>query len=237
MIIHDVQQGTEAWLQLRSGIPTASNFDKIFTKSKKKSESQEPYMFALLAERMMGHPRFEFMSAHMQRGVELEAKAVRKFEMEKNVDTYPIGFITNDAKTIGASPDRGIGAGADDDELLEVKVPKDETHAMYLLGSGSVFDKYKVQASGQLWVANRSATSVISFHPEMPSAIVRTERDEPFIRLLEEAVLEFSAKLEKMAAELAERGWLAKPKEPASEYKFSAETDLAFQKWNAGMSN
>ena len=53
MIIHECVQGTTEWLQLRSGIPTASNFEKILTKSGKKSASQERYMFALLAERMM----------------------------------------------------------------------------------------------------------------------------------------------------------------------------------------
>jgi hypothetical protein len=222
MIIHDVVQGTDEWLRIRSGIPTASNFEKILTKSGKKSASQEKYMFALLAERMMGHPRFEYMSAFMQRGTELEAKAVAKYEMMKDTDTFPIGFVTNDAQTVGASPDRGVG----DRGLLEVKVPKDETHAMYLLGSGSVFDEYRVQAYGQLWVAGKDWTDVISFHPEMPAAIVHTEHDEPFIKLLEEAVMEFSAKLEAKALELAEKGWLTKPA-PA----FSPEVDEQFERW------
>lgn len=231
MIIHNVEQGTEAWLQLRAGIPTASNFEKILTKSGKKSTSQERYMFALLAERMMGHPRFEFMSDWMRRGVELEAKAVSKYELLKDVDTVPIGFVTDDAKRYGASPDRLVGEHG----LLQVKVPKDETHAMYLLGSGSVFDEYKVQASGELMVAQKDFNDLISWHPEMPEAIVRTERDEPFIRLLEEAVLEFSEKLETKARELADKGWLAKDK--VKEPVFSKDVDLAYAAWAAGRTN
>lgn len=228
-IIYNCEQGSTEWFALRTGVPTASSFDKILTKSGKKSASQERYMYKLLAERMMSHPCFEFMSDFMKRGKEMEARAVDYFEMQKNVDTYPIGFIGNDAKTWGASPDRGIG----EDGLLEVKVPKDETHAMYLLGSGSVLDEYRVQAFGQLWVSGRSYTEVISWHPEMPKAIVRTERDEAFIRLLEEAVLEFSAKLEAKALELAEKGWLTKKSEPV----FSKETDKAYEAWMAGQSN
>ncbi len=226
MIIHDVKQGTEEWRKLRAGIPTASSFDKIITKSGKRSDSQEPYMFALLAERMMGHPRWQFMSDLMERGQEQEHRAVEKYEYLKDVETYPIGFITDDNQRFGASPDRGIG----EDGLLEVKVPKDETHAMYLLGSGSVLDKYKVQAFGQLWVSGRSYTDVISYHPEMPEALIHTERDEKFIAILEELVLEFSAKLEAKALELAEKGWLKPPK---PEHVFSPETNAAFLEWQA----
>ncbi len=224
MKIWDCVQGSEEWFRLRTGIPTASSFDRILTKSGKKSASQERYMFKLLAERMMGHPCFEFMSDFMQRGKELESKAVDYFEMQKGIDTFPIGFITDDKQWFGASPDRGIG----EDGLLEVKVPKDETHATYLLGSGSVLDDYRVQAYGQLWVSGRAYTEVISWHPEMPKAIIHTERDEKFIALLEEAVLEFSAKLEAKSLELEERGWMEK-KAP---YQFPAETDEAFERWN-----
>lgn len=232
MIVHDVQQGSTEWLRLRCGIPTASNFSNILTKSGKRSASAEKYMFALLAEKMMGHPRFEFMSEFMKRGIEQEERAVAKYEYLKDVETFPIGFITNDTQTIGASPDRGIKQL--ERNLLEVKCPKDETHAMYLLGSGSVFDEYRVQAYGQLWVAEKDVTDVISYHAEMPAAIVRTERDEPFIKLLEEAVLEFSAKLEAKAKELVEKGWMKTAQVKDAPPVFDKETDLAYAAWSKG---
>ncbi len=188
-------------------------------------------MFALLAERMMGHPRFEFMSEWMKRGIELEGKAVSYYELQNDIDTVAVGFITDDLKRWGCSPDRLVGQRG----LLQVKVPKDETHAMYLLRSGSVFDKYKVQASGELMVSGKDFNDLISWHPEMPKAIVHTERDEPFIKLLEEAVMEFSAKLEAKSLELAERGWMPKPAN--AEPVFSKETDLAYAAWMAGQSN
>lgn len=190
-------------------------------------------MFALLAERMMGHPRFQFMSEWMERGKELEGKAISKYELLKDVDTVAVGFGTNDAGTVGASPDRLVGENG----LLEVKVPKDETHAMYLLGSGSVFDDHKVQALGQIWVFSKEFSDVVSHHPEMPTAIVRTERDNPFIRLLEEAVMEFSYKLEAKAVELAKCGWMPKDCAKPSAPVFSSEMDLAFAAWQQGRSN
>ena len=225
MIIHQVEQGSEAWLKLRSGIPTASEFDKILTKSGKKSASAEGYMHTLLAERMMQHPSFNFMSDWMARGKEMEERAVSYYELQKDIDTVPVGFITDNHRWVGASPDPLVG----DTGLLEIKCPKDSTHVGYLLGGSSVLDAYRVQAMGQLWISGRDWTDVLSFHPEMPEALIRTERDEAFINLLEEAVLEFSAKLEAKALELAEKGWM-----PKTDVKvFSKETDQAYAEWSA----
>ncbi len=224
MKIFTCEQGSEEWLRLRSGIPTSSDFDKILTKGGKKSASQEPYMMALLAERMMGHPRDGFISKYMERGKQMESHAVNYYEFQKDVVTVPVGFMTDDNQLVGASPDRLVG----EDGLLEIKCPKDETHVAYLLGSGTVFDAYRVQAMGQLWISGRAYVDVCSWHPEMPEAIVRTERDEDFIKLLEEAVLEFSVKLEAKSLELQERGWMEK-KAP---YQFPKETDEAFERWN-----
>ena len=67
MRIHDVKQGSNAWLTLRAGIPTASQFDLILTKSGKPSQSAERYLLTLLAERLMGHPIAEHVSLWMTR--------------------------------------------------------------------------------------------------------------------------------------------------------------------------
>src|SRR5262245_45091449 len=119
MIIHDVVQGSTSWLQLRAGIPTASQFDQIITPSGKPSKSAERYMLTLLAERLMGHPITENVSMWMKRGSEMEADAVAFYQLQTDSDTVPVGFITNDEGTIGASPDRLVG----EEGLLEIKCP------------------------------------------------------------------------------------------------------------------
>ena len=203
MIIHDVTQGTPEWLQLRAGIPTASCFDRILTPGGKVSKSAEGYMHQLLAERIMGHPVLEFTSTWMDRGSQLEAEAVAYYEGIRELDTAKIGFLTNDPGTIGASPDRFVGP----DGLLEIKVPKEATHVSYLLGS-AVSDVYKPQVQGQLWISGRSWCDSMSYHPEMPPALIRTERDDAYIATLSAAVETFSAELERMSAMLRERGWI-----------------------------
>ena len=44
MKIHNVEQGTEAWFDLRLGMPSASKFKDIVTPKGKASASGEKYM-------------------------------------------------------------------------------------------------------------------------------------------------------------------------------------------------
>lgn len=200
----DVCQGTTEWLALRAGIPTASSFDRILTpRTGKPSSSAEGYLFSLLAERLMGKPIVEHVSLWMERGSHMEADAVSFYEFQRDIKTETVGFVTNDKNTIGASPDRLVGA----DGLLEIKVPAPHTHIGYLLRAGSAYDAYKVQVQGQLWIAEREWADVLSFHPEMPPALIRIERDEEYIQKLSAAVTAFSEALEEQWMRMAEEGW------------------------------
>lgn len=203
MIVHNVQQGTTEWLRTRAGIPTASAFDRIVTPKGKPSTQAEKYMHMLLAERIMGRPVLQVQTHWMNRGHELEGEAVLYYENMRELDTTVIGFVTNDEKTIGASPDRFVG----EEGLLELKVPAEHTHVGYLL-TRALDAEYYPQVQGQLWVTGRKWLDIVSYHPEMPPAIVRVERDEAFIATLSQAVTRFSDVLESNALELKERGWV-----------------------------
>ena len=204
MIIHDCVQGTSEWLYLRAGIPTASSFDRILTPSGRVSQSAEKYMYELLAERIMRHPIQQFTSSWMERGSDMELEAVRGYEFQYDIDTVPVGFITDDAHRIGASPDRLVG----DNGLLEIKVPSEGIHVSYLLKSGTAYEAYKIQCQGQLWVSEREWVDILSYHPEIPEALIRIERDEKLIQVLEKLVRAFSIELERLYAVVQERGWV-----------------------------
>jgi YqaJ-like viral recombinase domain len=204
MIIHDCIQGSTEWLHLRAGIPTSSCFDQILTPSGKPSKSAERYLFTLLAERMMGHPVTEFMSHWMDRGSQAEAEAVSFYEFTRDLPTTKIGFITNDIGTIGTSPDRFVN----EDGHLEIKVPNEATHVAYLMQTGSAYEAYKMQIQGQLWITSRQWCDILSYHPEMPPALIRIERDEGCIQVLSVAVEAFSRTLEALYQEVINRGWV-----------------------------
>jgi hypothetical protein len=207
-IIHtDIVQGTSEWLKLRSGIPTSSEFDKILTPGGKISTQAEGYMYKLLAERIMGHPCAEFMSHWMDRGSLMEADAVAFYEFTRETKTEKVGFITNAAGTIGCSPDRTVALDGFAEGLVEIKVPSEQVHMSYLLGSGSPYEAYRCQMQGQLWISQRQWIDSLSFHPELPPALMRIERDEEFINLLEAAVTTFSLELERQWQMCIEKGW------------------------------
>jgi hypothetical protein len=212
MIVHDCIQGTPEWLQLRAGIPTASEFSRILTPKGALSKSADAYLNELLAERILHEPLAKAVTMWMQRGSEHEAEAVGYYEMARSVDTVPVGFCTNDTRTIGASPDRLVG----EDGLLEIKVPSPGIHVGYLLSAVGAGDEYKNQIQGQLWVTGRQWVDIMSYNPGMPEALVRFERDEAHIETLSAAVLAFSDRLESVTLTFRDRGWI-KDVEPEAE--------------------
>ena len=228
ILYRDIVQGSTAWLNLRAGIPTASEMSKIITPSGGPSKSAEKYMFELLGERMLGRPSDSFLSEWMARGKEMEAEAIAYYEFQKNVTTEAIGFATNDAGTVGVSPDRLVGEHG----CAEFKCPKMDAHVGFLMESGSLYKEHKVQAQSQLWILERDFNDVVSYYPGLPYAIDHTERDEKFIAAMAEEVGKFTAQLGKLTKLASERGWL-KPI-LTTETAFDAKTHRAFEAWSKG---
>lgn len=202
MIVHDVIQGSSAWMRLRMGIPTASEFHNILTPTGKQAgaDTTRRYACELIAEWLMQRPLDGVTMPWMQRGKDLEEKAAEFYEFVNDVETKIVGFITNDAGTIGASPDRLVG----DDGLLEIKVPSHHQHIEYLLFK-DISKRYKPQLQGQLYVTGRQWVDIVSFHPEMPPAIVRVERDEEYIKILDVALQSFTRYMAELREGLRER--------------------------------
>jgi putative phage-type endonuclease len=191
MILHNVEQGTNEWLKVRLGIPTASEFSKIITPTGKLSAQADKYANRLVAEKMLGYPVDEFKgNYHTNRGKELEPEAVSFYELQRDIETVKVGFLTNDEGTIGASPDRLVG----EDGLLEIKCPAPQTHIEYLT-TGEVDKDYYPQIQGQLLVSGRKWVDILSYHPELPPAIIRVERDEKYIAGLSDALAQFTNNL------------------------------------------
>ena len=205
MIVHDVEQGTDEWLALRCGIPTASMFDKIITPTGKASTSSGGYMNTLLAEWLTGKPGGMEPTAWMQRGTEMEPEARAWYEMETDADVSTVGFLTRDDGLIGCSPDGLIGNSG----LLEIKCPSPGVHVEYLL-SGKIPDKYWPQVQGQLWIAERDWCDFISYNPDMQPLRIRVERDEKYIKTMTGLLDAFLAQmLEKREALQARIGMAA----------------------------
>lgn len=188
-IFHNVVQGTPEWLIARLGLPTASEFCKIITPARGElSKSARCYAQQLVAETLMGEPldtgigNLEWVA----RGKLLEPQAVQQFEFGLDIETHQVGFITTDCGRIGCSPDRLI---IGQNECLEIKCPSPQVHIGYLT-DGPGLD-HKVQLQGQLAVGEFAVCNFFSYHPQLPPAVYRVERDEPFITKMRAALAEF----------------------------------------------
>jgi hypothetical protein len=201
MIRLDVEQGSGEWFAARLGLPTASCFDKILTsKTLKLSASADGYMHKLLAEQVLGVHLADESSGFMQRGQVMEKRAIGYYELQRDVETAPGGFILRDDRRAGCSPDRFVG----DDGLLEIKVPAAATHIGYLLDEEGI--GYRLQVQGQLWIAEREWCDTLSYHPDMPPALVRQERDDKVIDALAAAVDQFCNMMEEAKVKLQKLG-------------------------------
>lgn len=198
MIVLDMEQGTEEWLAARLGIPTASNFKKLFTATGKPSTSAETYFYELLAERLTGKPSNEYTNEWMVRGTELEPEARSTYEFIHDVQVQQIGFVyLDDRRHVGCSPDGLIG----DEGLIEIKAPKASTHVKYLL-DGKVPSDYVPQVQGQLWITGRKFCDFVSYHPDCDPFIVRVDRDDDYIAGLAAEVEKLAKKLDAAMAKL-----------------------------------
>lgn len=226
MKIHDVQQGSPEWFRSRLGIPTASCFDQIVTPvTGKLSKSADRYAYRLIAERLLNTPS-ETVEGQtwMERGKELEPQAVKQFEWVNEVETEPVGFITTDDGLVGCSPDRLVKGAP---RGLEIKCPSPHVHLGYLL-SGQA-DAYRPQVQGQLYVAELERVDFYSYHPRMPACQITTTRDEPYIKLLRDALEQFNERLFEMLERARSLGVFqayeeaATPTERAHAHLLSAE--------------
>jgi len=201
-------QGSAIWHKLRLGIPTASMFSKIITpKTGKLSASADEYAYQLIAEKLLQRPAQDLSGLeHIERGNELEAKAIKAYEFEKEVIVQRVGFITNDEGTIGCSPDALVG----DEGLAEFKCPTEHVHIRYIIEG--IDEKYRPQYQGQLWLSERRWNDLYSYNPLFNRVICRIERDEAYINLMRSAVKEFNLMKDEFEQKVLAQGYFEQPK-------------------------
>lgn len=173
MLIHDVEQGTDEWYALRAGIPTASEFSKLVTSTGEPSKSLSGYAVTLAGEKYAGKPLDAFQgNSWTDRGKEMEAGALAYYEFVHDVEIERVGFVTDDAGSMGCSPDGLIG----EDGMIEVKCLKAETHIetiQYFQKHKKCPPKYVQQTQGQMMICQRDWCDLIFYHPDLPSFVIR----------------------------------------------------------------
>lgn len=202
MKIHTDPQRSEAWFSRRQGIPTASQFNRIILDSGRPSGAARTYMRELAYEKLLGKSVQRDLSnvAHIQHGIVSEPLAVEAFEQHTGLKTGPVGFITDDDETMGASPDRII-LGAN--EALEIKCPQGPTMCGYHMHG---LDNYKGQLQGQILIGNFRLIHFFAWSNELPPFYVRIEPDPAFQKLLAKYLADFNDELARGIAHIRALG-------------------------------
>ena len=200
-IIRGIEQGSEAWHQLRLGIPTASAFSRILTAAKlQPSTQQEQYIAELNAEWVSGEPCDDFGGNEwVERGKALEPEARKYYTFKTQREVEHIAFIYKDKETrlVGCSPD----ALVEEEGLLELKCPMLKTH-LFWLNRSTLPREHLIQVQGQIWVAGAQWCDFMSYFPEQPPVLMRIYPELPVQAAFDKYMPDFLSSL------AASRKWL-----------------------------
>lgn len=200
MQIHNFEQHSEEWYNIRLGKFTASHADTIATAG----QGLETLCFKVAAEKLTGRREETFKSAAMEQGNELEAVARTLFEMKTGYTVEEVGFVEIDDLE-GSSPDGLIHIG---DEItgVEFKCPQDNTYAK-LLFDRKIKPEYYAQIQMQMrhTEANRWFYCVYNPHFAEEMVIVEVAKDADFQDKLDKGLAKGKARVREILAEISKK--------------------------------
>lgn len=184
MTAYNVQQGSEAWHDLRCGRFTASKFKDLMAGDS--TAGYKGLIYNTVGEILSGTVEPGYSNAIMERGSELESDARLLFEDINGVEVEEIGFATNEdvwPEYVGVSPDGMVNPQTN----LEIKCPMIKTHVEYLIGE-RLPNAYKWQVQGQMLVTGADSCEFMSFYPGTKPFILTVEKDEEMHEQLMERI-------------------------------------------------
>ena len=177
MIFHNVEQNTDEWMALRTGLVTMSkagtfmaNFGKAF------GDPAKDYALQIALERVTGKKsEHGFKNDHMERGQMQEPIARMLYEEQNFTTVLNGGFF--ELEGYGDSPDGLIG----DDGVLEIKSVIPTTHYANLRRN-AIDPAYKWQIIGHLDCTGRNWVDFASYCSDFPEEkqliVYRTHRND-----------------------------------------------------------
>lgn len=198
MQIFDFEQRSPEWYQIRAGIPTSSNFDKIITTEGKSSKQRQEYLYQLVGERLGGIADESYQSLAMIQGIAKEDEARMLYEIARE-PIQKVGFCLSDCGRYGSSTDGLIG----DKGVFELKCPLMSTHIGYMINKDEIPTDYFQQTQGEMLVTGRSFVDFMSYFPGLPPVIIREEPNETFQRLLKKELELFTEELHDLVKKLS----------------------------------
>lgn len=190
LTVHDVEQRSPEWLQLRAGIVTASVVGQLLTPTLRvaDNDTSRALTLSLVAERITGHIEEGYVNNDMLRGVYEEPRARDLYAETTGQQVTECGFMryTADGLTLGYSPDGLVGERG----LLEVKCPRPKGHLATILADEPPA-RHMAQMQAGMLVSGRDWCDYVSFCGGLPLFVKRVNYDADFMDAIWEAVAAF----------------------------------------------
>ncbi len=190
-------QGTEGWLLERLGCLTGSRFEDVVAVDRygKPKEARKTAIVEITLELLTGQPGPMWSSKATRWGKEHEPQARKAYEIDTGEMCQEVGFITHKRhRQVGASPDSLIGTTGG----WEAKCPLTPAVHLKTLLEGMP-PEHMAQCQGGMWVCEREWWDFVSYHPAFPVGMQlyrqRIERDDKYIAMLENKVLDAVAEI------------------------------------------
>jgi putative phage-type endonuclease len=186
-----MEQRTEEWFAARLGKVTASRVADVLAKIKSgESASRKNYKMELVVQRLTNKVGESFTNAAMEWGTEQEPFARMAYEAHTGTFVKEDGFVDHPTiEGFGCSPDGIVGEG-----LIEIKAPNTANHIETVLENKAP-SKYIPQMQCQMACTGAKWCDFVSFDPRLPEdlqlLVVRVERDQEYIDLMEVEVKQF----------------------------------------------
>lgn len=174
----DLEQGSDEWLEARTGVITASVIGQLITPQTIRAASNDKsraLIAQLAAERITGRTEPMYVNDDMMRGHLHEPIARDLYAEHNGVEVKQVGFMTREFSggvLIGASPDGLVG----EDGGTEIKCPRPKAHIQTILAD-EVPTYYMAQVQTSLVVSGRNWWDYISFCAGLPLYTKRVHPD------------------------------------------------------------
>lgn len=206
----DVAQRSDEWMDLRRGLPTASEFASVMAEGKNGGESlsRQGYMNALAGEIISGRTAEGFVSQAMRRGIVMEPVARGYYAKRRFEEVVEVGFVRRrlpSGRFVGCSPDALVG-GRSGRKALEIKsVTPEEMVRLLDAPAGGFPPRFKWQLYGTLFVADLEEIDLLVYAENMGGIEFKVERDANKIQQLSDALEVFDFDLNELVKRTRER--------------------------------
>lgn len=196
MIIHEIEQQSEAWFEARCGRVTGTRFKALV--AGETTATYKDLVTNIACEIITRKAEETYSNANMEHGLETEPIARNEYVVLFDKAVREVGFITPDEDNkyhhwVGISPD-GI---MEDKGILEIKCPLMRTHLEYI-EAGKLPSEYRYQVQGQLFVTGFDYCDFMSYVEGMKPFVIRVYPDIELFK-------EFELRLDRLIEQVDEK--------------------------------